>query len=191
MMPSRKLPTLLILTGLPCTGKTYLGMQIANHLGYLILQKDGIKECLFSTLGWSNREWSRKLGGASYDLMYYLTDLQLAAGGSLILEANFYPEFHASRFQELLARHPCRLIQLLLTAEPQVLYKRFVQRWESGVRHPGHVDDMTYDEIHTILQNAPQSPLELPGAFLNLDTTDFTTMDIPGVLSWLDSTLEE
>ena len=50
---------------------------------------------------------------------------------------------------------------------------------------------MTYDEIHTILQNAPQSPLELPGAFLNLDTTDFTTMDIPGVLSWLDSTLEE
>jgi len=190
-MVAMRLPILVILTGLPCTGKTYIGKQLAAQSGILFIHKDGIKECLFSALGWSDRAWSRKLGGASYDLMFYLAGQQLAARGSLIMEANFYPELHTKRFQELIQEYPCRIIQLQLTAEPEVLYERFKSRWESGIRHPGHVDEQTFEEIHTILENNPQSPMDLPGIYRKVDTTDFWKVDIQELADWFDHVIKE
>ena len=107
------------------------------------------------------------------------------------MEANFYPEFHTIRFQELIREFPCRIIQLQLTAEPKILYERFIKRWESGSRHPGHVDEQTFEEIRSILENNPQSPMDLPGIYRRIDTTDFSKVDIQELVDWFDHVLVE
>lgn len=59
-------PVLVIVLGAPGAGKTTLARRIAAEIGWPLLVRDDIKEILFDTLGWSDRQWSRKLGGASW-----------------------------------------------------------------------------------------------------------------------------
>ena len=63
-------PALIIVTGPPGTGKTTLSRQIAAHFDLPLLNRDAFKEILFDTLGWSDRAWSQRLGGASYNALF-------------------------------------------------------------------------------------------------------------------------
>lgn len=48
-------PQVILVNGLPATGKTTLARRIATDLRLPLLAKDAIKETLFDTLGWSDR----------------------------------------------------------------------------------------------------------------------------------------
>lgn len=60
---------LILISGPPGAGKTMLGAKIAQALGLPFLNKDGIKEIPFDTLGAKDRAWSRQLGVASTALL--------------------------------------------------------------------------------------------------------------------------
>ena len=83
-------PLLLIVTGLPCAGKTTLARRLALALNLPLVTKDDLKELLFETVGWTDRAWSKRLGQAAYESMSYFIDTQLAACYPLILECNFH-----------------------------------------------------------------------------------------------------
>ena len=169
-------PVLIIVSGLPCTGKTTLARRLAAEVRLPLVPKDGIKERLFDTLGWSDRAWSRTVGGATYELLFYFTEVLLAAGQSLIVESNFYPD-HAARFLALQRQHPFRPLQVVCHTEGAVLWRRFQARSESGERHPGHVDQQNYAEFRTALLRGESLPLALDGPVLPVDTTDFAVID--------------
>ncbi len=59
---------LIIINGAPCTGKTTLGRKLAKQLRLPFLSKDGIKEVLFDTLGWEDKEFRVGLIHASWAL---------------------------------------------------------------------------------------------------------------------------
>jgi predicted kinase len=67
------IPLLVIVSGPPCSGKTTLARWLAKELALPLIAKDNIKELLFDHLGWSDRAWSKKLGRATYPLIYYLS----------------------------------------------------------------------------------------------------------------------
>src|SRR5438552_4231834 len=102
-MPGNRI---VIVTGAPCTGKTTLGKRLADDLQLPFLSKDRIKETLFDTLGWSDREWSRKLGAATMEVLYSFMETELAAGRSFLVECNFKPEFDTSKFLRLKEKYP-------------------------------------------------------------------------------------
>ncbi len=56
-----QLPTLVLVTGAPGSGKTTLAMPLARHLGLPLITKDTIKEALFDTLGTGDHTWSQRL----------------------------------------------------------------------------------------------------------------------------------
>jgi predicted kinase len=169
-------PVLIIVSGLPCTGKTTLARRLAAEVRLPLVEKDGIKERLFDTLGWSDRAWSRRVGGATYELLFHFTEVLLAAGQSLIVESNFYPD-HAARFLALQAQYPFAPLQVVCRTEGAVLWRRFQERSESGERHPGHVDQQNYAEFRTALLRGESPPLALDGPILPVDTTDFAVID--------------
>jgi predicted kinase len=179
------MPAVIIITGLPCTGKTTLGQWLANQLRFPFIHKDGIKEILFEQLGWSDREWSRQLGLASSELLYYFVDAQLAAGCSLVVESNFDPTFATPRFRALQARYPFLLIQVHCKADGEVLFRRFQARSESSERHPGHVDQQNYAEFERVLLAGISESLPLDGPVLEIDTTEFQAIDYPKLLASL------
>jgi len=176
---------LILITGLPCTGKTFIGKQIAERFSLPYLYKDGIKERLFDTLGWSDRAWSKKLGAAAYSLLFYFAEALLQAGQPFILESNFSAD-SASTLRALQEQYGFLAVEIQCVADGAVLVERFRQRWESGVRHPGHVDPETYDELRATLLQGRLPRLELEGEYIEVDTTDFEKVDMEGVLKRLE-----
>ena len=144
---SQFIPVLVIVTGLPCTGKTTVARQLANELGFPLVTKDDIKERLFDALGWRDREWSRKLGGATYEILFYFIDTLLAVGNSLIAESNFPPQWTAQRLRDIQELHPFRAAVVECIARAEVVEQRWRRRAELSLRHPGHGDAEALDEF--------------------------------------------
>jgi predicted kinase len=178
-------PLLVIVSGLPCTGKTTLGLRLASDFQLPFVNKDGIKELLFDRLGWKDRAWSKKLGLASYDLLYYFVEQMLQAGRSSIVESNFKGDVDTPKFLSLKLKYPYLPFQIVCQTAGQVLVERFRRRSESGIRHPGHVDGMNYAEFHAVLRKGEYEPLPLGGELLTVDTTDFDAMDYAGITAAL------
>jgi predicted kinase len=178
-------PFLIIVTGPPGTGKTTLGRRLAEEFSLPFIHKDGIKELLFDTLGWSDREWSKRLGVATYAILYHILEAELKAGASLVVESNFHPTYDDEKFTDLHARYAFVTFQVLCVADGDVLYERFRERSESGERHPGHVDDLNREEFEAILHRGRHDPLAIGGETFEIDMTDLDAIDYDGLYAAL------
>ena len=79
-------PTLLVISGLPAAGKTHLGARLAQELSWPFVSKDDYKELLHEALPDLTRS---QAGPLSFNIIYYVAGVILAAGGSVVLETHF------------------------------------------------------------------------------------------------------
>ncbi|MFZ5391936.1 MAG: AAA family ATPase [Patescibacteria group bacterium] len=178
---------LIIISGNPGAGKTTLGKKIAKKFNLPLISRDNIKEALFDSLGIKDRDWSTKLGAASYKVMYRMIESLLISGQSLIVESNFSPKFDDQIFQNLQAKYHFLSMQLFCFADKHTLLKRFKNRWESGERHPGHADHQDYDEIKDVIIRDVHQPLDLEGKIAKIDTTDFSAINYDQIFTAIKS----
>jgi predicted kinase len=87
-------PHLILIIGLPGTGKSTLARSLARHLRVPLICKDTIKEPLLDLLGAPDRSESRRLSDASFAVMFALARDCFRAGTDVILEGNFRPGEH-------------------------------------------------------------------------------------------------
>ena len=171
-------PTLLLVHGLPASGKTTMAKWLAKQLGWPAIYKDEVKEILFDTLGYSDRAWSRVLGVATIEVLYYVVEMQLAAGVSCLAECNFKPALAAPRFNAMLAQADARCIQVVCRVDGLVR----LQRFQARARHPGHADLEVTDAMVAEWQAESLAPLDVPGPLIEVDTTDLARVDYAAVL---------
>jgi predicted kinase len=133
-------PFVILITGASGTGKTTLGRRLAGHLDLPFISRDDVKELLFDALGWSDRAWSKKLGAASYPLLYYTFEHLLQAGTSCVIESNFNPSRATRELQALRVTYPFNLVQIICTTKPEDRLVRVLWRVQDTRRHPGHAE---------------------------------------------------
>jgi predicted kinase len=174
-------PLVLVITGAPGSGKTTIGRRLARELGLPFLSKDLFKETLFDTLGWDDRAWSKRLGGAAMTLLYRCASALLEARQSLALEANFYPQWDTAPLLQLEEQWQCQFVQVMCEAPLDLLAERFRAREFSGERHPGHAGQASLDEIVEIILREAWPSLPLKGPLLTIDTTEFAAIDYAAI----------
>jgi predicted kinase len=176
-------PLLLIVNGLPGTGKTTLARYLAGELCLPSIHKDDFKDLLFDNLGWSDRAWSRKVGLAAYALLFHFVEAQLKAGKSFIAESNFSAIYETPKFLTLKERYDFLPFQIQCVTQGEVLFERFRERAMSKERHPGHAEMTLIEELQPLLLKGRDAPLDIGGPLLEVDTTDFTTVDYKQILA--------
>jgi predicted kinase len=162
--------TVILITGHPATGKTTLAHYLAQALHMPLLYRDGLKETLADTLGWSTEEWSLKLGAATWELLYHLVETLLRADVSHIVESNFTSVRATGRWQQLCERYSIRIIQLRCEADPALVIERFHTRVAKGERHPIHRYSTDTTDYRKILEQGPPDWIDVPGERITVDT---------------------
>lgn len=176
-------PLLIIVSGPSCTGKTTLAKKISEKFNIPFITKDGIKEILFDDLGWSNREWSKKLGVASYSILHYFLESTLKVNKALIIESNFKPEFETPEILDKITKYNYLPIQIMCQCDGKILLERFQKRSESGQRHPGHCDNTNYDEFKELLLKGKFEPMNIGGEIIVFDSTNLNNLDYENILN--------
>ena len=162
-------PLLIAVTGLPCSGKSTLARRLGARLGFAVYEKDVVKEALFDALGTGDREWSRNLSTASFNVLLALAERAVAGQRSAIVEGNFRPE-HAPSFERLRAQHGAQLVQVLCGGSGRVLVERFDNRARRQSRHVGHLDALALAELRTDLERGFAAPLAVLGLELRFES---------------------
>ena len=171
-------PSLIIISGLAASGKTFIAQQIASKLKLLLVSKDSIKELLDDTLDLKEHydaSWSRKLTTASMLLMYQFAEAELRLSRSCIIESTFHPEFSTPDILAMRQRCSFNPIQVLCYAEGAVIVERFKNRVASGQRHPAHLDEAAVNDPVYIakLSSGRDEVMGIGGQIVEVNTTDF------------------
>ncbi len=158
-------PSVLLITGLPATGKTTLARRLASRYGLPLLGKDLIKEPLLDVLGARDAADSRALSDASFAVLFAMARELSVAGSHMLLEGNFRPGAHEPALRDVLpwiesAQAEDRFAQVLCRAEESERRARLARRQSDPTRHPSHRDT---GQASAPAAAAGDSFLDLPG----------------------------
>ncbi|BDP40370.1 hypothetical protein DAETH_03390 [Deinococcus aetherius] len=169
-------PILLVVSGLPASGKTYLGSRLARELGWPFVSKDEYKQILHDHLPDLTRA---QAGPLSFGIMYHIAGVILAAGGNVVLETHFYRGLSEPKIETVAQTHGARIVQLFCEAPLPELKRRHAERVATGARP--HIDQ-PFDHAE-LPENACWSPLALDAPLLRVDTT--TPLALPNLARWV------
>jgi len=151
---------LVLITGLPGSGKTTLAGQLANVLQLPLISKDHYKELLFDALGTADTNWSRRIGQAAIQLQYdAIRTMRSVVVDSALWTGVAEPEVEALELP---------LVQVFCQCPFELARSRYLER--APERHPGHVDDemdiASFERFRPLIQ-----PLSLKMPLLLVDTS--------------------
>jgi len=169
-------PVLILVSGPPAAGKTTLARRLAAVFELPLVNKDGIKELLFDTVGTGDYKWSQGLGRASIALLYDFTERLLTAGVPLIAESNFHADSDSARLAELRGRREFVPLQIHCTASADVLEERNERRRHTPERHPGHVQAPQIS-LKSHLEAGVWRPLHIEGQTVIIQTDNWDAID--------------
>lgn len=120
---------------------------------------------------------------ASYGLLYYITEANLKAGKSIIVETNFHPILSTEKFLDMKKKYDFEPFQVRCITDGEILLDRFEKRANSDERHPGHVDSISSDEWRPMLLQGKIEALDIGGKIFDIDTSDFDKVDYAKLIS--------
>jgi predicted kinase len=194
---------IIVLTGMPATGKSTVCRALTREFGFPIVEKDAIKEQLFDTLGFSCYAEKRALDHAANAVVIHMVERILEAGGSAIVDNNFDTE-SGRKFSALLERYAPKCACVFLRGDLDVLHERYTKRDNSHARHLGHVLQehyppregdslyytMTKDEFYEKFMKRGMDSFTCPGGRIEVDTTDFSRVDTEAIVAEVKKMLQ-
>lgn len=185
--------TLLLVAGLPGTGKTYLGNLIQKEVGsFKLISPDEIKESVFDQYGFASLVEKQKLEILALDYYYEAMGCAMKHGTNIMSD---YPFSQKQRptLLKLSNHYGYQVITILLTADLNVLYQRQKKRDLDPSRHLGHIvtsykkgdvlkdrskadNLLSYEEFIKRCTTRGYDTFSL-GHLIHLDVTDFNHVD--------------
>ncbi len=176
-------PTLILLCGLPGTGKSHLAQRLVRHLPLVVVSTDQVRHVLFAEPTYNGQEHH-----IVHQTCQTVVAQLLAEGHSVICDATNLERRHRERYYALAEEQNARLFILQTVAPPEVVRRRIEDRqqgdlaahnsdagWEvyeryrsrmEPIRRPHRVVDTSGDldaQVAEIVRQLAEEPAPLPG----------------------------
>jgi predicted kinase len=179
---------LIIINGLPASGKSTLANRLSRGLDVPVFAKDDFKELIADTVGYTDHESTQNFGKASFSILFSVARKCLEKGMPVIIEGNFSLGEETKSFLSYIEKGNIDVREVLCYASPELLTQRFRERTKHSLRHPVH---------HTLGENELNAWIErslgrdgkadaLTSKVLEVDTTELTDEQYQSVLSFLN-----
>ena len=116
-------PALIVVSGLPGTGKSHFCGRLADRLPVAVLESDALRKALFPSPCYSSRESARL-----FRVCHLLIERLLKKGISLILDATNLSERNREYLYSITERLDVKLVLVRVEAPPEVVYQRLKAR---------------------------------------------------------------
>ena len=191
---------LLIVTGYPGSGKSYIsGMISKSFPSFTVLSYDEWKEKWWDLLGFDGMEEKGRVNERSLQDFWQQLGERMAGGADWLIEYPFCRK-HVAMLKSLIAKYGYTPYTVVLAGNPEALWKRSENRDKQSSRHPGHLCSTYHKDGEQVI--APRLSLEaytrdcaekdyfihLGDSFV-LDMTDLEKVDYPALLAFLQKRL--
>lgn len=130
---------LILLAGLPGTGKTYLSNIINSKLGsFYNLSQDDLKEYYCDIYGYRNLEEKQKIEKIAWAKYYEIMEQQMQVGDNIMSDYPFSQK-QKPHIQQLVDRYGYEVVTIRLIADLDVLFERQKKRDLDPTRHLSHI----------------------------------------------------
>jgi predicted kinase len=164
-------PILIVVSGLPGTGKSFFARKLAERLPFLILASDTLRKVLFPSPHYEESE-NKRLFSACHVLIEEL----LMEGIPVIFDATNLLEHHREYLYRAAERANAKLIVVRVEAPTEVVRQRLLARKEANMTQ----DDSEADwEVYTKMKPRKQ---KISRNHLVLDTSQDTNAVIDKIV---------
>ena len=178
------LPTLVIVSGSPGTGKTTLAHQIASALGCPAICRDEIKQgMVYATPGFTPGPGD-PLSIRTLATFFDVLGLLLASGVTVVAEAAFQDKLWRPGLEPLIGLAELRIVRCTVGAD--VAHDRIVRRIEENTHRVAHDDRGLLETLAggTAALDA-FVPISLAAPTLRVDTTEGYDPAMPEILNFV------
>ncbi len=116
-------PALVVVSGLPGTGKSYFCRQLARRLPSVVLESDALRKTLFAAPGYSPEESARL-----FRAIRFLVEGLIKRGISVIMDATNLAERYREYFYSIADRLDVKLVLVRVEAPPTLIKERLEAR---------------------------------------------------------------
>ncbi|MDP2663087.1 MAG: ATP-binding protein [Dehalococcoidia bacterium] len=153
-------PFLILVSGLPGAGKSYLSRQLVRRLPAVVLESDALRKTLIPRPVYTWEE-SRRLFEASHELIRSL----LCGGLNVIFDATNLQEAHREEIYRVAESAGAKTVTVWVEAPPEIIWNRMIERQQRLDPHDRSDADW---EVYRRLSGAAQLPRR---NYLKVDTS--------------------
>ncbi|KAF6628663.1 MULTISPECIES: AAA family ATPase [unclassified Paenibacillus] len=189
---------LILLAGLPGTGKTYLSNILINSLGpFHMLSQDSLKEYYSDLYGYNNLEEKQEVEKIAWVKYYELMEKQMKGEKNIISDYPFSQK-QKPNIQKLVEEYGYKVLTIRLIGDLDILFERQKKRDLDPSRHLSHIVTsykkgryladrgkadhlLTYEEFIKRCTTRGYDTFKL-GKLYEVDVTDYTKVNYSKLL---------
>jgi len=172
-------PYIIIVNGLPATGKTTIAEYLGIHLNLPVIHKDEINQIIADVMTCNSLEESYLQGYISIKLLYKFAEILGRQGKPCIVESVFDPVYANEEWRIQQTKYLFNSIQIICFAEGNQLYNRYISRSCESGRSDFHFDieKIPHGMGERLLQGKIE-PINISGPVLYVDTTNWNSVNL-------------
>ena len=128
----RKMMNLILITGIPGSGKTTISQKLSRELRIKRISKDEFKLDYYEKYGFASNEEKHELDKLAEEQVYQEIVCRAQSGTDLIVD-KWYVD--TDIIIQQVPKHVMNIICVQLSVSPQIAAKRYNQRINDGTRH--------------------------------------------------------